>query len=76
MSDFETDPMLEILSRHCAQLIEQGFSSIRIIGTMENGDDTECYSYGLGNYYAQKGSVSEWLERRQAEVHWQAHEDD
>lgn len=58
----ENKQIEEIVERHAAQLGEH-FDSVRIFVTRHRGEDanTVSYEYGLGNFYAQLGQVSEWL---------------
>ena len=47
-----------------AQKLGEHFNSVRIIATREAGQDTEFFTVGTGNLYAQWGSVAEWLEKQ------------
>ena len=47
-----------------AQKLGEYFNSVRIIATREAGQDTEFFTAGSGNLYAQLGSVAEWLEKQ------------
>ena len=53
----------KILERHAAQLSEH-FESVRIIATTQRDGTTSLFSSGAGNFYAQTGSVREWLARQ------------
>jgi hypothetical protein len=62
-----TDPDLRELERHCSQLGER-FDTVRIIATTHQDGQTFCHSFGHGNFYAQMGSVQEWVMRRNEET--------
>lgn len=50
------------LEEFCELLIEH-VDSVRVMVTTHEGGQTCCDSYGAGNWYAQKASVEEWLQR-------------
>ncbi len=54
--------MEEMVKRRCHELSEH-FDTVRIFVTRHRGEDatTEGYSSGVGNFYAQRGQISEWL---------------
>ena len=49
------------ITTFCNRMSEH-VDSIRIIVTHPEMGNTACQSYGEGNWYAQVGSVNEWLE--------------
>ena len=63
MSDGDED--LKEIERHVAQLGEH-FESIRVIASRNQDGKTITYSSGAGNFYAQLGSVRDWLVRQEA----------
>lgn len=64
MSDGDDD--LKEIERHVAQLGEH-FESIRIIASRNQDGKTITCSSGAGNFYAQLGSVRDWLVRQEAQ---------
>lgn len=64
MSDGDED--LKEIERHVAQLGER-FDSIRIIASRQQDGKTITCSSGAGNFYAQLGSVHDWLIRQDAQ---------
>jgi hypothetical protein len=56
---------IEAVVRQAAKAIRAaGVESVVIIITCDadNGETTRHYKHGLGNYYAQRGSVIEWID--------------
>lgn len=59
LSDEETT---EIIRQSIARLMERAnLDSIRICATTVKGGETHSYTLGLGNIFAQEGSVHAWL---------------
>lgn len=50
------------LQEICERMSEH-VDSIRIMVTTHENGQTTCDSFGMGNWYAQKASVEEWLKR-------------
>lgn len=61
------DTDLKLLERIVAQLGEH-FDSVRIIATKHQDGKSWMASYGNGNWYAQLGSVHEWMACRDEEL--------
>lgn len=61
------DPDLRELQRHTAQLGER-YDTVRIIVTSHRDGQTWMTSYGNGNWYAQLGSVKDWLVKQDEEL--------
>lgn len=59
MSD-QADEEVRIVERHVAQLGEH-FQSVRIIATRHQDGNTITVTSGSGNWYAQVGSVRDWV---------------
>lgn len=64
MSDGDED--IKEIERHVAQLGER-FDSIRIIASRNQDGKTITCSSGSGNFYAQLGSVRDWVIRQDAQ---------
>jgi hypothetical protein len=63
MPEPETD--LEMIERH-ARALGEHFDSVQIFATNHNasgGGDTRSFTYGVGNFYARYGQVTEWMLR-------------
>lgn len=58
--DQEKEARLKLV-RLVANSLGEHFDSVRIICTLGEEGDTHSYSHGVGNLYAQHGSVREWL---------------
>ena len=71
----DADPSLRELERHVAQLCEH-FDSVRIIATQHQGGSSWMSSSGNGNWYAQMGSVREWIASRDEELRISQHRQD
>lgn len=74
MNDEEKSDVDKLVQKHADQLSEH-FDSVRIFVTVHKGGEDTSYGQtcGKGNFFAQKGQVSEWLamqeqyERNQAD---------
>lgn len=59
------DERIELLVQRAAVKLAEHCDSVRIIVTTNRGDGLYgAYSYGHGNFYAQRDSVREWLIRQ------------
>lgn len=57
----EREEDVKIVQRACAELMKR-FDSVQITITKDHAEPgTISYSFGLGNYYARRDSVREWL---------------
>lgn len=65
--DRERDAMMAFVNAATSKLGEH-FNSVRIIATRESGQDTEVFTSGSGNYFAQLGSVMEWVEKQRGQA--------
>lgn len=63
----DKDTELRELERHASQLGEN-FDTVRIITTTHRDGQTVMHSFGAGNFYAQFGSVKEWVQRQEADI--------
>jgi len=56
------DPDLDMLKRHCAQLAEH-FDTVHIFVTRHAPQEggTVNATWGLGNWFARRGQVAEWM---------------
>ncbi len=55
---------IEALVKKHAQEISEHVESVRIFVTFHGNGTTKGYSYGCGNFYAQRGQISEWCIRQ------------
>ena len=71
----DTERKLAILDKHCIQLSEH-FDSVQIIATQFSPDSgTRIISKGFGNWYANVGAVSDWLDSKREETRRQVGDD-
>lgn len=62
VTNYTDDQVAEILRRGILNLMERAdLDSVRICATSQHEGKTHYYSTGVGNIYAQMGSVNEWL---------------
>lgn len=49
--------------KDAAILLSEHVDTVQIFVTFhaESGEETSCYEYGQGNFYARQGQVDEWL---------------
>ena len=65
----DQEPIEALAAKLIDQLMEIGCDSVRVILTANlKKENTQRFSLGAGNYYAQLGSVREWLERDSAQM--------
>lgn len=57
----------QLVESEVARLIEH-FDSVRIIVTKNSHEGTQMITRGDGNYYAQIGSVRDWIEAQNEET--------
>ena len=61
----EVDAIEKEISRHCAALSEMGCTSVLILTTVPlAGQETATITEGRGNFYAQLGLATTWVERQ------------
>jgi hypothetical protein len=69
VSKEDMDTIEALAAKLVDQLMEAGCDSVRVIITAKSkNEQTQRMSLGAGNYYAQLGSVREWLERDSAQT--------
>jgi len=79
--DNERNQLMGMMTTIAAKLGEH-FNSVRIIATRENNGDTESFTVGSGNYFAQLGSALEWVDKQREQSRlekqdeWDAEEED
>lgn len=69
----DPDGDIDLLRKHCAQLSEH-FDSVRIVVTKDGDGSTRRVSQGTGNWYAQYGSVKDWLMSEEEAARKEIHE--
>ncbi len=79
--DNERNQLMGMMTAVAAKLGEH-FNSVRIIATRENNGETESFTVGSGNYFAQLGSALEWVDKQREQSRlekqdeWDAEEED
>ena len=59
----QDDEDYEALRRACLLVLGSNFDAVQIIATRHDAEDQSVLrAKGLGNYYARRGAVQEWLE--------------
>jgi hypothetical protein len=66
MTEGDKKNLDNLVKDHASKLAEH-FDSVRIFVTRHNGGDEESagYTFGIGNYYAQRGQIGEWVTQQE-----------
>lgn len=58
-----SEEVIQLIHKKASEIMEH-VDSVRIFVTYHQGeiDSTQAYNYGGGNFYAQRGQITEWLE--------------